>query len=79
VIVKLAGRFAAQKQLRISDLAARVILVSRASARVTAVHYIEYRQILRKVQPLQSSGIAGGATLDVQLWVRAESQTPGQI
>jgi hypothetical protein len=52
VIVKLAGRFAAQKQLRISDLAARVILVSRASARVRAVHYIEYRQILRKVQPL---------------------------
>lgn len=46
-----------------------------AEAQETAVHYIEYPQILGKVQPLVWSGVPKWATIDFQLRGRAESQS----
>jgi hypothetical protein len=51
------------------------LLVSQASAQESAVQYIEYPQILGKVQPLELKGVPKWATLDMQLRGRTENQT----
>ena len=50
-------------------------LVVHVSAQESAVQYIEYPQILGKVQPLHLSGVPKWATFDVQLRGRTENQT----
>jgi hypothetical protein len=52
-----------------------LVSVSHSSAQETAVQYIEYPQILGKVQPLELSGVPKWATFDGQLRGRTESQT----
>jgi hypothetical protein len=52
-----------------------LVLMAHLSAQDTAVQYIEYPQILGKVQPLHSSGIPKWATFDGQLRGRTESET----
>jgi hypothetical protein len=51
------------------------LLVPQAWAQQTAVQYIEYPQILGKVQPLELKGVPKWATLDMQLRGRTENQT----
>jgi hypothetical protein len=52
-----------------------LVLVAHVSAQESAVQYIEYPQILGKVQPLHLRGVPKWATFDGQLRARTENQT----
>jgi hypothetical protein len=70
----LTGYVTTKKRLFLG-LPVWLVLMAHLSAQDTAVQYIEYPQILGKVQPLHSSGIPKWATFDGQLRGRTESQT----
>ena len=65
----------ASKARLLFELSLWLVLVSHASAQQSAVQYIEYPQILGKVQPLRLSGVPKWATFDAQLRARTENQT----
>jgi Alginate export len=50
-------------------------LAQQPSVKSPPVQYVEYPQLLGKVQPLQLSGVPKWATLDMQLRARTESQS----
>jgi hypothetical protein len=75
VIIEVSRKIAAQKQPFILGLVTGLIMLSQASAQQSAVQYIEYPQILGKVQPLQLRGVPAWATFDMQLRGRTEIQT----
>jgi hypothetical protein len=52
-----------------------LVLASHVSAQESAVQYIEYPQILGKVQPLQLRSVPKWATFDAELRGRTENQT----
>ncbi|MCU1253696.1 MAG: hypothetical protein JWQ49_6725 [Edaphobacter sp.] len=71
---KLIGHVTLQRDLFLR-LSVWLILVSHVSAQQSVVQYIEYPQILGKVQPLHLSGVPKWATFDGELRGRTESQT----
>jgi Alginate export len=71
---KLMGNVTLKKRLFLW-LPVWLVLVANVSAQDSAVQYIEYPQILGKVQPLRLSGIPKWVTFDGQLRGRTEDQT----
>jgi hypothetical protein len=71
---KLIGNVTLKKGL-FPGLSVWLILATHVSAQQSAVEYIEYPQILGKVQPLHLSGVPKWATFDAELRGRTESQT----
>jgi len=71
---KLIGNVTLKKGLFLG-LPVWLVLVSHVSAQQSAVQYIEYPQILGKVQPLHLSGVPRWATFEGELRGRTENQT----
>jgi len=71
---KLIGNVSLKKRLFLG-LPVWLLFVAHLSAQDSAVQYIEYPQILGKVQPLRLSGIPKWVTFDGQLRGRTENQT----
>jgi Alginate export len=59
----------------LSGLVAGLVSVSQGVAQQAAVQYIEYPQLLGRVQPMELKGMPKWATLDMQLRGRTENQT----
>jgi hypothetical protein len=71
---KLIGNVILKKVLFLG-LSVELVLAAHVSAQESAVQYIEYPQILGKVQPLHLDGIPKWVTFDGQLRARFENQT----
>jgi hypothetical protein len=71
---KLIGNVSLKKRLFLG-LPVWLVLVAHVFAQESVVQYIEYPQILGKVQPLHLSSVPKWVTFDGQLRGRTEDQT----